>query len=98
LVSFVYPNSLGQLYEVFTAFTDLKIEPTSVLFADNHIIFEVIMRGTNDGPLEGEIPATGRSVELNMIFVTRVTDDGLIEEDRTYYDTAKFMKQLGFIE
>ncbi len=82
----------------FTAFPDLKIEPTSILFADNHIIFEVIMRGTNEGILEGEIPPTGRSVELKMIFVTRVNDEGLIEEDRTYYDTAEFMKQLGFME
>jgi len=84
--------------EFFTAFPDLNIEPTSILFADNHIIFEVIMRGTNEGLLEGEIPPTGRSVELKMIFVTRVNDEGLIEEDRTYYDTAEFMKQLGFME
>ena len=82
----------------FTAFPDLNMEPTSVLFADNHIIFEVIMRGTNDGPLEGEIPPTGRSVEFKLIFVTRVSDEGLIEEDRTYYDTAEFMEQLGFME
>jgi steroid delta-isomerase-like uncharacterized protein len=82
----------------FTAFPDLKIEPTSILFANNNIIFEVIMRGTNEGLLEGEIPPTGRSVELKMIFVTRVNDEGLVEEDRTYYDTAEFMKQLGLIE
>ncbi len=82
----------------FTAFPDMNMEPTSVLFADNHIIFEVIMRGTNDGPLEGGIPATGRSVEFKLIFVTRVSDESLIEEDRTYYDTAEFMKQLGFME
>lgn len=82
----------------FTAFSDVKIEPTSILFADNNIIFEVIMRGTNDGLLEGEIPPTGRSVELKMIFVTRVNDDGLVEEDRTYYDTAELMKQLGLME
>jgi steroid delta-isomerase-like uncharacterized protein len=82
----------------FTAFPDLKIEPTSILFADSNIIFEVIMRGTNDGLLEGEIPPTGRSVELKMIFVTRVNDEGLVEEDRTYYDTAEFMKQLGLMQ
>jgi hypothetical protein len=31
-----------------------------------------------------------------MIF--RVSPEGLIEEDRTYYDTADFMKQLGLME
>jgi steroid delta-isomerase-like uncharacterized protein len=82
----------------FTAFPDMNIEPTSILFTDNHIIFEVIMRGTNNGVLEGEIPPTGRSVEFKLIFVTRISPDGLIEEDRTYYDTAEFMKQLGFME
>jgi steroid delta-isomerase-like uncharacterized protein len=79
----------------FTAFPDMNMEPTSVLFADNHIIFEVIMRGTNDGPLEGGIPATGRSVEFKLIFVTRVSDEGLIEEDRTYFDWLGLMTQLG---
>jgi len=84
----------------FRAFPDMNMEPTSILFSKNHIVFEVVMRGTNNGPLvspEGEIPPTGRSIELNMIFVTRVSAEGLIEEDRTYYDTAEFMKQLGLI-
>ena len=82
----------------FTAFPDMNMEPTSVLFADKHIIFEVIMRGTNEGPLEGEIPPTGRSIEINIIFVTRVSAEGLIDEDRTYYDTVEFMRQLGLNE
>jgi len=85
----------------FTAFPDLNMEPTSILFADNHIIFEVVMRGTHDGPLvspHGEIPPTGRSLELNVIVVTRVSPEGLIEEDRTYMDMAEFMTELGLME
>lgn len=85
----------------FRAFPGMNMEPTSILFSENHIVFEVVMRGTNNGPLvspEGGIPPTGRSIELNMIFVTRVSAEGLIEEDRTYYDTAEFMRQLGLIE
>jgi steroid delta-isomerase-like uncharacterized protein len=85
----------------FTAFPDLNMEPTSILFADNHIIFEVVMRGTHNGPLvtpHGEVPPTGRSLELNMIFVTRVSSEGLIEEDRTYMDMAEFMTKLGLME
>jgi len=83
------------------AMPDFSIEFTLVLISGNHIVFEGVSQGTFTGPLaspEGDIPPTGKSAKVKFAFIARVNADGLIEEDRTYYDTTEFMKQLGLIE
>jgi len=86
---------------MFKAFPDFKIEFLTVIPSGNHIAFEMLARGTHTGPMmtpEGEIPPTGKKVEFKAVWIGRISADGLIEEDRTYYDTADFMRQLGFME
>ena len=83
------------------AMPDMTIKFTTILIQGNHIAFEGIFMGTFTGPLaspEGDIPPTGRSVKAGFAFIARVNADGLIEEDRTYFDNLDFMKQLGLIE
>jgi len=83
------------------AFPDLKIEFLTVLPSGNHIVFEQLVSGTNTGPLstpEGEIPPTGKKVEFKAVWIGRISPEGLIEEDRTYFDSADFMKQLGLMK
>ena len=82
----------------FRAFPDLMLEIPLVLVSGNHIVCAGHMAGTNTGPLvssEGEMPPTGRRVEIRMAFILRVRPDGQIEEDQTYFDEAEFLKQLG---
>jgi steroid delta-isomerase-like uncharacterized protein len=82
----------------FRAFPDLSLEIPLVLVSGNHIVCEGHMKGTHTGPLvspEGEVPPTGRQLKIRMVFILRVRPDGLIEEDRTYFDEAEFLKQLG---
>jgi steroid delta-isomerase-like uncharacterized protein len=83
------------------AMPDMTIKFTTILIQGNHIAFEGIFEGTFTGPLatpEGDIPPTGRSAKAGFAFIARVNADGLVEEDRTYYDNLDFMKQLGLIE
>jgi predicted ester cyclase len=83
------------------AMPDISMEFTLILISGNHIAFEGIFKGTFTGPLaspEGDIPPTGRSVKAGFAFIARVNTDGLVEEDRTYFDNLDFMKQLGLIE
>jgi uncharacterized protein (TIGR02246 family) len=85
----------------FRAFPDLKFEFLTILPSGNHIAFEMLVRGTNTGAMispEGEIPPTGKKVEFKAVWIGRISADGLIEEDRSYYDTADFMRQLGLME
>jgi steroid delta-isomerase-like uncharacterized protein len=85
----------------FRAFPDMNVEYTLTLGSGEHIFAEGIVRGTHTGPWvtpEGEIPPTNRKIELRIAFVAKVTPDGLFAEDRTYFDTATMMSQLGLGE
>ena len=91
-------NKAEMVAGYFRAFPDLTLEIPLVLVAGNHIVCAGHMAGTNTGPLvspEGELPPTGRGVNIRMAFILRVRADGLIEEDQTYFDEAEFLKQLG---
>ena len=80
------------------AMPDFKVKFTLILISGDHITFEGVSRGTFTGPLtspEGDIPPTGSSVEIKFVFIAKVTKEGLIEKDRTYFDTAEYMRQLG---
>jgi steroid delta-isomerase-like uncharacterized protein len=83
------------------AMPDMTLKFTTILIQGKHIAFEGIFTGTFTGPLaspEGDIPPTGRSVKAGFAFIAKVNADGLVEEDRTYFDNLDFMKQLGLIE
>ena len=89
------------LESMVMAFPDFKIEFLTVIPSGNHIAFEMLVRGTHTGPMrtpEGEIPPSGKKVEFKAVWIGRISPEGLIEEDRSYYDTAEFMRQLGLME
>ncbi|MFQ5630736.1 MAG: ester cyclase [bacterium] len=82
----------------FRAFPDMKIEFAAILTSEDEFCIEWILQGTNTGPLsspEGEIPPTGRAVNLQGAFFGKVSPEGLVTEDRTYFDSAVMMAQLG---
>lgn len=59
---------------------------------------EWTVSATNSGPLAtpaGELPATGRAISLSGASLVRLGDDGLIAEERRYFDTMGMLKQLG---
>ncbi len=43
----------------------------------------------------GEVPATGKRMDLGIAFVGRINAENLIVEERRYYDTGTLMQQLG---
>lgn len=83
--------------EVFaTAFPDMKKEVTNHVAAGDQVVMEIRQRGTHRGPLKapaGEIPPTGRSVELYSIEVLTFRD-GKVTSLRNYSDTSSLMRQL----
>lgn len=79
-------------------FPDLSATLRSIVESGNRAAVEATYRGTNDGPLAmpgGELPPTGRGVNIELCEVLEVGDDGLILHDRAYMDVAGFMQQLG---
>ncbi len=79
-------------------FPDLSATLRSIVESGNRAAVEATYRGTNDGPLAmpgGELPPTGRDVSIELCEVFEVGDDGLIVHDRSYFDVASFLQQLG---
>lgn len=78
-------------------FPDGRITIDRLIAADDYVIVELTGRGTHTGMLStpmGAIPATGRSVTLQLCDVL-VLGDGKLRSQRTYFDTGSLMAQLG---
>jgi ketosteroid isomerase-like protein len=71
------------------------------MFSGDTIIFEIVGHGTMTGPLvteEGEVAPTGKSFDLKVAFLAKISSDGLIAEDRSYFDNTELLKALGLIK
>jgi steroid delta-isomerase-like uncharacterized protein len=80
-----------------TAFPDSRVEVRSVIAHGDRVAVEFTAQGTHRGPLvgpAGEIPATGRSVQLQLCEVLQLRD-GKIVRGRSYYDSGTMLRQLG---
>ncbi len=80
------------------AFPDSSSEIVNVFGAGDQLAVEWLVRATHTCPLagpQGEIPPTGRRVEYRVCSISRLNADGLIVEERDYFDSAGMMRQLG---
>jgi steroid delta-isomerase-like uncharacterized protein len=86
--------------DFYRAFPDFRIELIDLFVKGDRAALEVRMTGTNTGPLAtpmGEIPATGKQMDLRGALIGRVNAENLIVEERRYYDTGTVMQQLGLV-
>ncbi len=84
--------------DFFRAFPDLRAELINIFEKGDRAAGEIKMTGTHTGPMAtpmGEVPATGKRIELRGALVGRLNAENLIVEERRYYDTGTMMKQLG---
>ena len=84
--------------DFFRAFPDLRIEVIDIFEKGDRAAGEIRMTGTNSGPLAtpmGEVPATGKRLDLRGVLVGKINAENLIVEERRYYDTGTLMQQLG---
>jgi steroid delta-isomerase-like uncharacterized protein len=82
-----------------TAFPDSRVEVTNIVAGEEGAVIEFRGRGTHTGPLNGpagEIPATGRSVDIPFCEVMQIKN-GKITSVHTYFDAATMMGQLGLM-
>ena len=82
----------------FTAFPDLRAEVTCSVVSGSTLAAEMTLAGTHTGPLtlpSGEVPPTGRPLRFEMAFFDRFDDQGLVVDERRYYDIADQLEQLG---
>lgn len=84
---------------VVRAFSDMRwrqLRPAIDL--GDRVAVEVGVKAVNDGPLEmpnGELPATGRTISYEAGVFWLIGPDGLITEERSYFDATGVAAQLG---
>ncbi len=86
---------------LFRAFSEIEIIVNNELGSGRVMMAEVVLSAMNDGPLDvgaGEVPATGRRIEIPMVWVFDLNEEELVVEERDYFDTARIMQQLGLGE
>jgi steroid delta-isomerase-like uncharacterized protein len=79
------------------AFPDGMITVDRIVAQDDYVVVEFTGRGTHTGTLAtpaGHIPATGRSVTLQLVDVLEFAE-GKVLAQRSYFDSGSLMAQVG---
>jgi len=90
-------EGVKQLFHMYrAAFPDLRMEAQDVLVSGDKAVARVRATGTHQGEFLG-MAATGKSVDVQLIDITRFDDDGLAREHWGVFDALAMMQQLGAI-
>ncbi len=92
-------DAIRKLNESFAkAFQDASIRPLNITAKGDTVAAEWVMTGRHSGALElptGILAATNRQVTVRGASFYRFNREGLISEERGYFDMASFLQQLG---
>ena len=87
-----------QLFRAYRAsFPDLSMDLEEALPSGDKVVGRVKVTGTHTGEAFFGLPASGKSVEVQLIDITRFDDDGLAHEHWGVLDALSLMQQLGAI-
>jgi len=90
-------EGVKQFFHMYrAAFPDLRMEPQDVVASGDKVVARARATGTNQGEFVG-MPATGKSVDVQLIDIIRFGDDGLAREHWGVFDALGMMQQLGAI-
>jgi steroid delta-isomerase-like uncharacterized protein len=78
------------------AFPDLHMDAQDVIAGGDKVVTRVRYTGTNRGAFM-DMPATGKSVDVQLIDIMRFGDDGLVHEHWGVMDQLTLMQQLGLV-
>ena len=90
-------DGVKQMFRMYrAAFPDLRMETEDVLVSGDKVVARVRATGTQRGDFMG-LPATGRSVDVQLIDIIRFGEDGLAREHWGVFDALGMMQQLGAV-
>ncbi|MFN0153427.1 MAG: ester cyclase [Gaiella sp.] len=90
-------EGVRQFFEMFrAAFPDLRMTPQDILVSGDKAVARARATGTHHGEFMG-MPATGRSIDVQLIDIIRFGGDGLAHEHWGVFDALAMMEQLGAI-
>ena len=79
-----------------SAFPDLHMEAQDTIASGDRVVARVRATGTHRGEFMG-MPATDRSIDVQLIDILRFGDDGLVREHWGVFDALAMMQQLGAV-
>lgn len=86
---------VGDNYQhLWDGFPGLHREVTRWTLGEDSAVIELVLRGRHDG-LYRSLPPTGKEIELRIIAHFQFDDEGRIQQETAYYDSATFLRQLG---
>ena len=80
---------------VYTAYPDFKVTFDERFELRDRIISHWTAVGTNDGPLNENMPPTGKNVSFSGIAMS-VIENGKVTEEWVYYNQLPLYAQMGF--
>ena len=83
--------------ELLKAFPDLGIEVKERRVTDDAVILEVVVSGTHLGAWR-DLPALGRKMASRVCAIYTFDEKGMLGLERTYYDKAEVLEQLGIFQ
>jgi len=90
-------EGVKQFFHMYkAAFPDLRMEAQDILVSGDKVVARARATGTHQGEFLG-MPATGKSVDVQLIDIIRFGDDGLAREHWGVFDALAMMQQLGVI-
>ncbi|GBD87859.1 SnoaL-like polyketide cyclase [bacterium BMS3Abin03] len=90
------PGEIAEFVKwVYVAYPDFKVIFSKPMKLKDRVIFEWTAMGTNTGPLNENMPATGKSVQFNGISVVKI-ENGKCTEEWVYYNQLPVYTQMGF--
>jgi steroid delta-isomerase-like uncharacterized protein len=90
-------GAVREYYEgLFRAAPDLHVEVKNRHVSADAIVLEVLFTGTHRGPWHG-LPATFRHLEFPLCTVFTFDENDRMLGERTYYDRATVLRQLGVL-
>jgi len=90
-------EGVKQLFIMYkAAFPDLHMDAEEILASGDKTVARVKASGTQNGEFMG-IPASGKSVEVQLIDIMRFDDAGLVCEHWGVMDMLSMLQQLGAI-
>lgn len=91
-------EGVKQLFRMYRAsFPDLRMDVEEVLPSGDKVVGRIRATGTHTGEAFMGLPANGKSVDVQLIDITRFDDDGLAHEHWGVFDALSMMQQLGAI-
>jgi steroid delta-isomerase-like uncharacterized protein len=80
---------------VYTAYPDFKVTFDSPFKFKDRIVAHWTATGTNDGPLNENMPATGKKVSFTGVGISMI-ENGKITEEWVYYNQLSIYAQMGY--